>query len=207
MCAIGADVAQGGNDRSVLAPRYDGYYAALKVKPGKETPDGNAYAGFVVANSRDDAKIIIDLGGGWGGDAYAHLRENGVDAVGYMGVKTDVKARTADKKLKFTNVRSQAYWQFREALDPSQPGGSGIALPPDAEMVADLCAPSYEIGSNGIKVESKEKVCDRLGRSTDKGDAVVMAWFDGIKQINVAGGWKGRTRSQKPTVVMRKPRK
>jgi len=206
MCAIGADVAQGGQDRSVLAPRFDGWYDRLKVKPGKDTPDGKTYAGFVIANRRDNARVVIDLGGGWGGDAYAHLRENGVDAIGYMGVKPTTR-RTADKKLAFGNVRSAAYWQFREALDPSQPGGSTIALPPDPELVADLCAPSYEVGTRGIIVEAKEKVCDRLKRSTDKGDAVVMAWFDGVKQINVNGGWKERNaRLQKPTVVMRKPR-
>ena len=208
LCAIGADVAQGGNDRSVLAKRHDGYYPKLEVKQGKETPDGKTYGGWVIANRRDGAKVIIDIGGGWGGDAYAHLRENGVNAVGYMGVKTTM-LKTADNTLGFANVRSMAYWRFREALDPSQPGGSPIALPPDAEMVADLCAPTYEVVSSGkrgaiIKAESKEDVCDRLKRSTDKGDAVVMAWTDGMKQSNMQGGWHAH--KQKPQVVMRKGR-
>jgi hypothetical protein len=68
---------------------------------------------------------------------------------------------------------------FREALDPGQPGGSPIALPPDPKLVADLTAPTFEVTPNGIKAEPKEKVCERLGRSTDRGDAVVMAWFEG----------------------------
>lgn len=206
LCAIGADVAQGGNDRSVLAKRYDGYYAKLEVKPGKETPDGKVFGGWVIQHRRDNAKVIIDIGGGWGGDAYAHLRENSVDAVGYMGVKTTM-AKTSDNLLGFANVRSMAYWRFREALDPSQPGGSQIALPPDAEMVADLCAPTYEVVSSGkrggiIKAESKEDVCDRLKRSTDKGDAVVMAWTDGKKQSNILGGW--RESKPRPKVVQRR---
>ena len=201
MCAIGADVAQGGADRSVLAPRHDGWYAPLLVKDGVETPDGKTYAGFVIANRRNNARVIIDIGGGWGGDAFAHLRENQIDAVGYMGVKASLR-RTVDNTLKFTNVRTETYWRFREALDPSQEGGSPIALPPDAELVSDLCAPTYEVTPNGIKVEPKEKVCDRLGRSTDKGDAVVMAWSDGIKGKNIEGGWARR--NQAPKVVMRK---
>ena len=199
MCCIGVDIAQGGNDQTVLAIRHDGWYAPLVAVPGKETPDGKIAAGLVVAKRRNNAKVIVDVGGGWGADAYAHLKENGVDVKSYMGVKSS-KHRTVDKQLKFFNVRAEAYWRFREALDPSQEGGSQIMLPPDAELVADLCAPTYEVGTNGIKIESKEKVCDRIGRSTDKGDAVVMAWWDGLKQMNVPGGWKARRAA--PKVLM-----
>ena len=197
MCAIGVDVAQGGNDNTVIATRYDGWYPPLKVYPGKATPDGKAVGGLVVQHRRNDAKVIIDIGGGWGGDAYAHLRENGIDTVGYMGVKQSLR-RTVDNQLKFTNVRTEAYWRFREALDESQDGGSPIQLPEDPELVADLCAPSYKVGPNGISVEAKVDVVKRLGRSPDKGDAVVMAWWAGTKQSNIEGGWKAKNRT--PTV-------
>jgi hypothetical protein len=174
----------------------------LKI-PGEQTPDGKSVAGHVVAKRRDEAKVIIDLGGGWGGDAYGHLKENGIDTVGYMGVKKSTK-RTVDQQLKFTNVRTEAYWRFREALDDSQESGSPIMLPPDPELVADLCAPSFEVTPNGIKVESKESVVKRLGRSPDKGDAVIMAWWSGIKQVNLQGGWEAGkgSRKQTPKVVM-----
>lgn len=200
MCAIGTDIAQGGNDTTTLAIRHDGWYAPLVSYPGKETPDGKTAAGKVIAHRRNDAKVIVDIGGGWGGDCYAHLRENGVDAVSYMGVKPSNR-RTVDKQLKFFNVRAEAYWRFREALDPSQEGGSGIALPHDAILVADLCAPTYEVGSNGIKVEPKDKVKERLGRSPDKGDAAVMAWWDGLKQANIEKGWKNYGRNRTPQVL------
>lgn len=202
MCAMGVDVAQGGDDKTVLAMRHDGWYAPLKVKPGVETPDGKAVAGFVVQYRRDGAEVVVDLGGGWGGDAYASLKENSIPAYGYMGVKTDTTARTVDKQLKFTNVRSEAYWRFREALDPSQAQGSPIMLPSDPELVADLCAPTYEITPRGIKVEAKVDVVKRLGRSPDKGDAVVMAWWKGVKQANVDGGWKGLRKNSGPKVVL-----
>ena len=207
MCAIGVDVAQGGDDRTVLAPRHDGWFAPLICVPGKLTPDGPSVAGKVVAARRDNAKVIIDLGGGWGGEAYAHLVRNNVDAVGYMGVKSSGR-RTQDKTLKFFNVRTEAYWRFREALDPAQPQGSVISLPQDPELVADLCAPKFEIRGRGedgvIHLEPKEKVCDRIGRSPDKGDAVVMSWFDGIKQIHIRGGWSER--DKRPTQAVMKRR-
>lgn len=203
MCAIGVDVAQGGEDNTVLAIRYDGWYAPLVVVPGVQTPSGKEVAGIVVAQRRNDATVVVDLGGGWGGDAYGHLKENQIKCVGYMGVKVSTK-RTVDRQLRFFNVRTEAYWRFREALDPSQEQGSSIMLPQDPELVADLCAPTFEIFGNSqggtIKLESKEHVSKRTGRSPDKGDAVVMAWWDGLKQANVEGGWQAR--KTKPKVVM-----
>jgi len=204
MCAIGVDVAQGGTDNTVLAPRYDGYFSKLIKYPGKETPDGKAVAGKVIQARRDSARVIVDIGGGWGGDAYGHLKQNGIDTVSYMGVK-ESHGRTIDRKLRFTNIRSEAIWKMREALDPSQDGGSPIALPPSSTLLADLCAPRYKIIPRGIQVESKEDVKKRLGRSPDDGDAVVMSWYDGIKQSNVQGGFKqGSRMGRVPKVIMRK---
>lgn len=201
MCAMGVDIAQGGADNTVLAPRHDGWFAPLIVEPGAKTPDGPTAAGFVISKRRDGATPIIDLGGGWGGDCLASLVANGIEAVGYLGVRAS-NARTADRKLKFTNTRTQAYWRFREALDPGQPGGSPIALPRDPVLLADLCAPRYEITPHGIKLESKEDVKKRLGRSPDRGDAVVMAYTDGAKSANVPGGFQQLMKNRNPQVVM-----
>lgn len=191
MCAIGVDPAQGGNCDTTLAPRHDGWFAPIIAIPGKKTPDGKSVAGAVVQYRRNDAAVIIDIGGGWGGDAYAHMRENGIPAISYMGVK-ESNQRTIDRTLKFSNVRTEAYWRFREALDPSQPQGSAIALPPDSTLVADLCAPKYKVTSNGIMITPKADLVKQLGRSPDRGDATVMSWWQGLKQINVQGGWQGQ---------------
>lgn len=199
MCAIGVDVAQGGSDETVLAIRHDGWYAPLYSVPGKLTPDGASVAGLVVSKRRDSAKVIIDMGGGYGGAALEHLKANGVDVSGYKGAES-AEGRTADRQLGFTNKRSSAYWRFREALDPSQPGGSPIMLPDDAALVADLTAPTFEVIAKGIKLESKEHVCDRIGRSPDRGDAVVMAWTGGLKNSNIQGGFIAR--NKRPSVVM-----
>jgi hypothetical protein len=182
MCAIAADVAQGGPDETVLSPRYDGYYAALIKKPGTETPSGSSVAGLVVTHRRDQCVVVIDMGGGYGGAAFERLAEaiGFQSLIAYKGAEKSHK-RTRDKKLGFKNKRSEAIWKFREALDPDQDGGSPIALPPDPRLVADLCAPRYRETPNGIEVESKEDVCSRLGRSTDAGDAVVMSWSAGAQ--------------------------
>lgn len=200
MCSIGVDIAQGGADNTVLARRYGGYFAELIVLSGDKTPDGKTAAGIVVSKRRDQATVVVDIGGGWGGDCYAALRENGIDSKSYMGIKTTT-GRTIDGKLSFTNVRSKAYWRFREALDPSQPGGSQIALPRDSILLADLCAPRYSITPNGIKLESKEDVIKRLGRSPDRGDSVVMAYTEGLNASNIQGGFKELQRNRPINVI------
>lgn len=210
-CAIGVDVAQGGTDQTTLARRHDGWFAPLEAIPGVETPSGAEVAGKVLARRHDDAKVIVDVGGGWGADTLKHLTKNHVDAVAYMGV-VDSQRRDKTNQLKLFNVRTEAYWRLREALDPYQPGGSSIMLPPDRELLADLTAPTYEtISAKGglcIKLEPKDKLVKRLGRSPDKGDAVVMCWWAGAKAITDAEQWRkdqtGRPHGRTPQVIMRR---
>lgn len=211
MCALGVDVAQGGTDQTVIATRYDGWFAPLESYPGSQTPGGADVAGLVTSRRHDQAKIILDLGGGWGGDAMKHLAQNigGEHITGFMGVK-DTPHRTRDNQLKFANVRTEAYWRFREALDPTQVEGSPIQLPDDRELLADLTAPTYEVksGKGGmvIHLEPKDKLVKRLGRSPDKGDAVVMAWFSGPKAVTDLREWQkqmpARRSGSVPKVIM-----
>lgn len=186
MCAMGVDCSGGGNDPMVIAPRHDGWYDKLIRIEGKDIPQdrpGKHCAGLVISHRQDAATIILDMGGGYGGPMYEQLIEN-IDkreVVAYKGAEA-TSMRTHDKKLGFVNVRTAALWRFREALDPSQPGGSPIALPPSPTLMADLTAPTFEVTPRGIKAESKEDVCERLQRSTDEGDAVIQAWHDGAKR-------------------------
>jgi hypothetical protein len=66
MTAIGVDVAQGGSDSTVLAPRYDTWYAPLIVVPRKETPTPSSAAALVVQRRRHGAAVIVDVGAGYG---------------------------------------------------------------------------------------------------------------------------------------------
>lgn len=204
MCAMGADVAQGGADNNVIAIRHDGWFAPLIVIPGAQTPLGTDISGVLVAHRRDNPVVIVDCGGGYGGTVYKHLKENGIPVVAYKGAE-ESRRKTKDNQLTFANRRAQAWWQFREALDPAQAGGSTIALPPDNRLIADLTAPTYEVVKQGIKMEPKDKLIQRLGRSTDYGDAVVMAWSEGGRMSSDYQQWKGRIggmTGRAPRVVM-----
>lgn len=205
MCSIGVDVAQGGSDNTVLARRYDSWFAKLEVVPGDKTPGGTDVAALVMKHRHDGATVVVDVGGGWGGDAHGHLMKNQIDSIAYMGVKASTK-RTVDRQLTFRNVRTEAYWRLREALNPDQLGGSAIALPDDRKLLADLTAPRYEVKNNGIEIEPKVKLVKRLGRSPDRGDAVVMAWYAGARMSSDWQQWPASKGNQAPQIkVGRQP--
>lgn len=197
MSSIAADVARGGIDNTVLSRRWDGWFAPLIVKPGVETPLGRDVAGLVVIHREDNAPAVIDMGGGYGGAVLEHLQgANDVTCIAFNGAKKSVE-RTMDGEFGFQNMRSQAWWQFREALDPSQQNGSRIALPPDPQLRTELTSPLWTLKPGGvIAVETKEDVVDRLGRSTDRADAVLMAWQGGGRWETDEVNWRAFSSSK-----------
>ena len=67
---------------------------------------------------------------------------------------------------------------MRELLDPES--GANVMLPPTDNLTGDLCAPTWGVTSSGkIKLESKDDIKKRIGRSTDHGDTVVQAFWKG----------------------------
>ncbi|MGW2770041.1 hypothetical protein [Streptomyces sp. NPDC001275] len=104
------------------------------------------------------------------------LRELGVPVLAYTGA-AKTNARTPDGEWGFVNARSAADWRMRELLDPAYE--PEIMLPPDDELLADLTAPMWDTTTGvppRIRMEPKEDLLKRMGRSPDRGDAVVMAF-------------------------------
>ncbi len=197
MCSIGVDVASGGPDQTVLARRHDFWFDELLTEPGVKTPLGTDVAALVIKHRRDSAQVIVDCGGGYGNGPAEHLEINGVPVTRYLGA-AETMGRTLQGKIKFANKRTEVYYRLYEALDPSQPGGSNISLPPDPELTSDLCAIRLESDDlKIIRLESKKNLVKRLGRSTDKGDAVAMAWSDGPKRATHHRIWKAYTKPSK----------
>lgn len=191
MSALGVDVAQGGNDHTVLQARYGDWFAEPNGIPGRETPDSPTTAGYVVAALRDGAPAYIDSIG-VGGEVYGHLNGQGANVHAMYGNKESL-GRAVDNKLNFFNKRSEWHWRMREALDPSK--GSRIALPRHPRIKADLCAPRWSLEGRGrIKVEAKEDIIKRIGRSPDYGDACILA--------NTPGNEDGQTKKRKPGTVI-----
>jgi hypothetical protein len=176
MMAMGVDVARGGRDQTVIATRHkteqnELWFDTLHMYPGSETPNGNSVAGLVIGERRDLAPVHIDVIG-VGASPYDVLNEAKQDV---YGVNVSERANSLDRsgRLSFMNLRSQLWWQMREALEPSQ--HNGIALPDDKDLLAELCAPRWELSGMTIKVESRQDIVDRVGRSPDRATAIMLA--------------------------------
>jgi hypothetical protein len=178
MTAMGFDPAGGGRDSAELCWRHGGWYAPLVSVRGEDTANGSEAAARIITHRRDAAPVVIDTGGGYGGAVSLRLRDNGISYVGFNSSKRS-SARTTDGQLSFANKRAEAWWRFREALDPDQEGGSPIALPDDPELRSDLAAPTFRVEARGLIIEGKDELRKRLGRSPGKGDAVVMCFSEG----------------------------
>jgi hypothetical protein len=181
MDAMGVDVARGGIDKTVLAPRYGMYFASLLKRDGTETPDGESVKMFVLQNLDGNSQAVLNIDiigvGSSGYDSLAYFELEGGEHLNVVGVNfaSKTKARDRSGMLLLRNVRAEAYWGLREALDPIK--GDDLALPDDSELLADLVAPRWKLSTQGIQIESKEEIKSRLGRSPDCGDAVALAHY------------------------------
>lgn len=169
---VGCDPARGGGDNLVNAPLKGTWFAPLEVVPGRAVPDGPSAAALLL--QYDAARIGVDVIG-IGASVYDSLSANGEALAVNFSEAAPQGLRDKSGRFKFANVRAAAYWAFREALDPAN--GSEICLPPSPTLLTDLCAPKFTVTTTGIRLESKEDIKERIGRSPDEGDAVVIAWW------------------------------
>jgi hypothetical protein len=175
LSAVGVDVARGGRAQTVLAKRYANWWAQLEKHPGKSTPDGQAVAALIAKALQENSSALVCIDALGVGTAPVDVIRMAVKGVRLLPILSGNSINATDRAgvLRFVNVRAFLYWSFRELLDPSN--GHNVQLPPDRELLADLTAPRWELTASGVKVEAKEKIVERLGRSVDAGDAVVYS--------------------------------
>lgn len=180
---VGVDVGRGG-DATVHALRYR---QAAYQNNGHSEQEWDAIAELRRSGTGDTMDTvgrtegILHANGG-----YAHVDSIGIGAGVYDKMIEDKEAVVSfnaaqrsvlvDRSLEFTfaNRRAEGWWTLRELLDPAfEPV---LALPPDDLLTGDLTSPHWKVQTGArIVVEEKEHIRERLGRSTDSGDAVVQA--------------------------------
>jgi len=185
LTTIGVDVARSGNDATVLALRTGNVITELRRIEGEQKRNLMHCVGVVKGiQEKHGGVAVIDVVG-IGAGVYDRLVEQGQRAFAFSaGSHSDARDRSGE--LGFADRRSEAWWKMREMLDPDC--GEAIALPPHDGLTGDLTSPHWKVQSGGrIKVEGKDdawspdsklSLRDRLGRSTDDGDAVVMAFAE-----------------------------
>ncbi len=188
MSAVGVDPARGGRDKTIIATRYGWWYDELIEM---DVVSGGDIAAKVLKVSGQSCPVHVDVVG-VGASTYDHLEPylaGGVTAIQSAGAPMDEYDLSG--QLGFANRRSELWWKFRELLSSDQP--ANIALPKDPDLFIELTAPRYRLTSRGIMIESKELIKKRIGRSTDKADAVIYASirsphlfdFDAVKRFRI----------------------
>jgi hypothetical protein len=172
---VGVDVARSmDGDKTVLALRHEDVITELRRYSEADTMSIVGHVAGVL-NKRGGLAVVDVIG--VGGGPFDRLREQNFKVQAFNS-SAAAPSRMTDRsgELEFLNTRAAAWWSFRERLDPAY--GATAALPPDDLLIGDLTAPHWKTTSAGkIQVESKDEIRKRLGRSTDDGDAVVMAFY------------------------------
>jgi hypothetical protein len=169
---LGVDVAHMGEDKTVLAQRHALVIRNIHVFSKLPLP---SVAGYVKVIGQGHI-INIEVDGGYGASVYEMLIEDNVPLLRPITVGGGTFMRDRSGELGFRDVRSAMWWNLRELLDPDN--GVDIALPPIEQLQADLVAPNWQMMRGGIvALEEKKYTKMRLGRSTDYGDAVCLAFW------------------------------
>lgn len=178
---LGVDIARSGTDKTVLAVRQGHIITELRAFTLTDTMATTGRVKAILDNDENCTAIVDVIGIGAG--VLDRLREQNCKVQAFTASARTTK-RDKTNEIGFVNVRAGAWWNLRELLDPS--AGSDVCLPPDDDMMGDLTALRMgELMSGGkMKMESKDDLRRRIGRSTDHGDAVVQAFW------TEAGNWQ-----------------
>ena len=175
--AVGVDPSRGGKDKFAIALLYIDYRFEVFLHEGSEAKNGEAGANLVrryVGNKLPPGGMFVDVIG-YGASVFDELVKVYGDEVQGVNVGRRAGMRDSTGYYKFANLRSQMWYKFREALMGQM--GVQLKLPPHSRVLQELRAPYYSTRGGIITVEEKETVRQRLGRSTDAADAILMAFL------------------------------
>jgi len=174
---LGVDIARSDfGDKTCVARRQESTITQLDRYAIADTTPIVGYVSNLLERWVGSYAVIDVIGIGSG--PYDQLRERFTARAVPFNASESSDDKDRSRELQFANKRAAAWWHMRELLDPAF--GSTIALPPCDLLTGDLTAPRRGKMTSGGKltVESKADIRKRIGRSTDDGDAVVMAFYE-----------------------------
>lgn len=168
---LGVDVARYGDDQSCWALLRGNCLVSIRAESGyaiNRVAEETQRMMDVETVNADEVRIDV-VGLGAGVVDILRAAHYGVQEFSSGGSPVEEDPPSA---YTFRNRRSQAWWHMRELLRTGQ-----LAIPDcPPKLIQDLTAPRYTMtGDKMITIESKDDIRKRIGRSTDYGDALMMA--------------------------------
>lgn len=160
---LGVDVARYGDDSSTIFRRKG--LVSYEPKIFKKL-DNMELASVIIQeiNEIHPAAVFIDAGGGQG--VIDRIRQ-----LGYQNVIEVPFGSSASNKDRFVNKRTEMYYLLKEWLI------SGGSVPNNIDLKNELTVAEYGFDKKGlIKLEPKEDIKVKLGRSPDIADALALTF-------------------------------
>lgn len=168
---LGIDAARFGDDPWVIQPRQGLAAFMPKVMRGPRSHEVAA----VIMKCKEDWGSELELFDDTGGFA-----SGAIDAMILAG-KAPVPVNFSSKPIdpRYFNRRSEMWFMMAEWVK------RGGALPFIPELVGELTTPKYWFDKGKFRLEEKDQIKSRLGRSPNHGDALALTF--GLPDMPAAG--------------------
>ena len=181
---VGLDPAEEGGDEPMAIPAWITPAGRLITPEGRSVPKYRYYLGrpkplrpglpSVVAGEAwlhcGAAPIYVVDAIGVGSGVEDNLNvDYGAKTFRFKSSHTGAIGRLPDEP-EFLNRRAAAYWHFSMLVRRGL-----VALPPDASLLKQLAATTYDFQQGKVRIISKLKLKEVLGSSPDRADAAVLA--------------------------------
>ncbi len=181
---LGVDVAGMGRDCTCFVERKGAWVSQFNAHNSGGSADHMKIAGRIAAYRRRQIEAYVSIDTiGEGAGVYSRCVE--LDEKEYIiSCKYSEAAKGHNGKpltdvtgqYQFINMRAYLFWCVRDWLNPKN--DTGAMLPPDTQFDEEATEIKWSFRSDGrIIIEPKEDVKERLGRSTDKFDALANTFY------------------------------
>ena len=166
---FGVDVARYGGDASVVYRRQGSVARVLYRRQGVSTMDLTARLADLLEEDQAVDRIVVDSVG-VGAGVVDRLREMPVSRrVAVIPFVGGAKARDHDR---FANAIAECWWGMAQSFRQGN-----IDIEDDKRLVAQVTGRNYtEQSDRRIRLESKDEIKRRGGRSPDEADALAMTY-------------------------------
>lgn len=183
---IGCDVARFGDDKTVISFKVNKKVEIYKSYIGKDLMrTANEVATlFLILTEKykftGQVPVKVDDGGLGGGvtDKLRELKRNDPKRFSNMMIVPILFGKSIKHKY-FADTTTFMMNVVKELISPVDDEGNekevDVVLPNDSDLVAQLSMRKYEFTSKSkIKIESKEKMKERIGHSPDEADSILL---------------------------------
>lgn len=170
-CRCGLDIADGGQDNSVLTKRFGNFVHPLTAWQKQDVIEvGDLTYADLTNNNIVTSSVNCDGTGVGAGTAPYIQRQYHLPAVKVMVASA---SRNKTELGEFGILLDELMWTVREWLRTDL-----AMLPPDPELIEELLAFKYEVKLGKLKVSSTDDVKELLKRSPDRARSLMLSFYE-----------------------------